>query len=304
MPRHWLISGVTVLVTAILAFLIAVYPEQIRQLISSTLNLPDVTIVFYILVCVILLVLGGSIVYISLLIYAKFKFDVVIQEKSLRFNKYPYFIVYPDKREQKMPNTAYAEITIENRGKKKVNECEVEITLKKKGVEIYRSKVLSSDSTKEPNPITISIDAKGTKGFHPLCLNLNSFVAFLPNHPLGVGVFSGTLVSHGEYEIFGRVMYDGKFGKLSSLGKINIPNDFVNKAKIPNDIQVTIDQGGFAVYAEFYQGRIRAKFYGHNNEGDVRRTLKHLEKDNLQIDNMIEDNGKLRNRPSGVFFFG
>ena len=220
--------------------------------------------------------------------------DVIIQKDSLRFHKYPYLMV-SKQRFQRMPNMVYAEITVENCGKIKAKECEVEITLKNDGPP-YRSKVLSHDSTKTPNPMTVPVDADhGTIGFCPLCLNLATFDAVLPNHSLGVaGVFTGTPVKHGDYEIFGKVMYDEKLSKMISLGKVMIPNDLLDKAKIPNDIQVLIDQGGFAVYLELCQKKVRAKFLGHNNEEDIKKVFQKYLGKMRQIDNTIEDNGKLR----------
>jgi len=297
-----IISGIIGSISTILIFIVAVYREQVRQVISSVLGIADVTLVFYALIICVLLAFAVSILSISLLIYEKFKTDVIIQKESLRFNKYPY-LVGSNQGVQRMTNMSYCEITIENRSKNKVNQCEVEITLRQEGDDAYKSKVLSSDSTKESNPMTLSIDAHGKVGFHPLCLSLHSFQAFLPNHSLGKGgLFTGTLVRQGEYEMFGRTIFDGKSGKTISLGKINIPKDFLDKAKIPNDIQVTIDQGGFAVYAEFSEGKVRAKFHGHCNEDEIRRALEHLQ-EIPRLDDMIEDNGKLRKRPSRGFFF-
>jgi len=298
-------SGIVALVTGILGFLISLYPEQVKQIISSTVGTSDVAFVFNVLIFCIVLAFSGSILYILCLVYRKLKIDVLIQKESLRFNKYPY-LVSLNQQVQNMPNMSYSEITVENRGKNKVNECEVEITLRKEGNDVYKSKVLSSDSTKEPNPMTISIDAHGRVGFHPICLRLDSFEVFLPNHSLGAGgSFTGTLVKHGEYEILGRTIFDGKSGKPTYLGKIKIPNDFLDKAKIPNDIQVIIDQGGFIVYAEFFEGKVRAKFYGHNNEEDIRRTLQYLEQI-PKLDDVIEDNGTPIKRPSrtGINFLG
>lgn len=81
-----------------------------------------------------------------------------------------------------MTNMSYSEITIENSDENKVNECEAEITLEKEGSETYKSKVLSASSVKEPNPMSVTIDGKGAIGFHPICLQLDTLEAFLPNH--------------------------------------------------------------------------------------------------------------------------
>jgi len=220
--------------------------------------------------------------------------DVLIKENSLHFNKYPYLLVSSSRRVQPMTNMVYAEITIENRGNAKAKECEVEILLR--GKENYRSKVLSADSTKTPNPMTVSVDAVGgTIGFHPLCLELSTLEVVLPNHSLGkAGVFTGTLVKHGEYEVLGKVLHDGRQSKIVSLGKVEIPNGLLEKAKIPNDIQVIIDQGGFAVYVERYQGKARAKFCGHHNDSDIKRIVQEYFGKIPQIDNVIEDNGRIR----------
>lgn len=299
MARHWLISAIAVAVSSIFAFLIGVYSEQIREMISSATGLTDATVVFYFVLGAILLIFVVSLSYIALMIYTKFfKFDVIIQKESFCFNKYPY-LVGSRGRIQVMTNMSYSEVTIQNCGKTKVNDCSLEITLRKEDKDV-KSKVLSSDSTREPNPMDVSIDGEGRIGFHPVCLSLHSFEAFLPNHSLKVaGSFSGTLIPHGEYETLAKVIYDGKLGKLTSLGQIKIPDDFVNKAKIPNDIQVIIDQGGFAVYAELFQGKVRAKFFGHFTNGDVKRTLKALSEQNFQVDLTVEENGKLRKISDG-----
>jgi hypothetical protein len=226
------------------------------------------------------------------------KSEVVIQKNSLRLYKYPYLTVSKQRRTQSMTNTAYTAITVENIGKIKAKECEVEILLKNGG-EPYRSKVLSSlsaDSQGRPNPKTVSIDGNHeTMGFHPLALNLGTLQAFLPNHSLGVaGEFTGPLVKHDGYEIHGKTIYDGKQSEIIPLGKIKIPDDFLKKSEIPPDIQVIIDQGGFAVYLELTHDKIRAKFYGHKSDKDVIGIIiKYLEKI-PQIDNIFEDNGRLR----------
>lgn len=270
--------------------LIALYPTEIKELIASIFGVSNKEFVFYALI--VLTILGISLsVYIIVINLIK-KNEVIIQKDSLRFNKYPY-LLKSKQGFQPMPNMIYAEITIENRGKSKV-KCEVEISLKNNTS--YKRKVLSADSTISPNPMSISVDANGgLMGFHPLCVNLDTLDTFLPNHSLGRGgAFSGTQVRHGEYEIFGKVIYEQKQSKIVSLGKIKIPDDFLKNAKIPNDIQVITEQGGFAVYLESHQGKIRAKFYGQNNDADVKSViLKYLEQI-PQIDEIIDDNGKLR----------
>ena len=232
-------------------------------------------------------------------------FEVIIQEESFRFNKYP-FLVRAHGKSQIMANMSYAEITIQNCRNTEIKKCSLEIILRKEGKDIYCEKVLSADSTNQPNPMTVSIDGTRKVGFHPACLHLASFQAFLPDHSLKVaGKISGKLIKYDEYEIFGKVICDGKLGKSTYLGKINIPADFLTKAKIPNDIQVIIDQGGFAVYAELVQGKVRAKFYGHFTDGDVKRALKALNKEYVNVDMIVEENGKERSidkdvRPQGV----
>jgi hypothetical protein len=296
MSQKWFIAGVVAILTGGFSFLISIYPDEVRKTISAALNIPDATIVFYVLVFLVGLALLSSVGYIIYLIYRRLKTGVKIKRDSLRFNKYPYLLVDSQQRFQQMPNMVYAEITVENPEDTKVEECEVEIILRKENVEIYKSKVLSADSTKEPNPMVVSVDANGgTTGFHPLCLKLETLEAFLPNHSLGVaGVFSGTLVSHGEYELLGKVIFDQKQSKIISLGNVKIPNDFLEKAGIPNDVQVMIDQGGFAIYLEHSRERVRAKFYGRNNDDDTKRViLNHLERI-PNINEIIEDNGRLR----------
>jgi len=230
--------------------------------------------------------------------YIKGKNEVIIQKDSLRFYKYPYLLISEQRQQQRMPNMAYATITVENIGKIKAKECEIEIQLINKG-EPYSSKVLSSlsvDSQGQPNPRMVSIDGNhGTMGFHPLALNLETLQALLPNHSLGVaGKFTGTLVRHDQYEIFGKVIYDEKQSEIIPLGKIKIPDDLLTKSIIPNDIQILLDQGGFAVYLERYQNKIRAKFYGqYRDEELIRLILNDLIKF-PQIDIKFEDNGKLR----------
>jgi len=224
------------------------------------------------------------------------KSDVILQKDSLCFFKFPY-LVFLQQKPQKMTNMVYAVITAENVGKLKAKECEVEILLKND--KPYSSKVLSSlsvDSQGRHNPKTVSIDGNhGTIGFHPLALNLDTLQAFLPNHSFGVaGNFTGTLVDPDWYEIFGKTIYDEKQSEITPLGKVKIPEDILDKAEIPNDVQRIMDQGGFAVYLEFCQGKIRSKFYGHNDDEDVKKIiLEHLTKI-PQIDNILEDNEQLR----------
>ena len=239
--------------------------------------------------------------------WAEDKPDVIIQASSLRFNKYPYLLIYSDLTSQRMPNMIYGEITVENRGKAKAEECEVKITLKDviKGEEAYESKVLSADSTRTPNPMTISIDAlHGTVGFHPICLDLRTLTAFMPNNSLGrPGAFTGTLVKNGEYEILGKTIYNGRLSQPVSLGIISVPEDLLERAKFPNDIQVTIEQGGSAMTAELCEGKVRAKFFG---QIDYRNTAKIIRED-VEIreidDKMIELNGKRLPFPR-IFLFG
>jgi hypothetical protein len=278
----------------------------IREMISTATGQTDTTVVFYLILGTAIVITFLGISYVVWMIYTKyFKIDLLIQKDTLRFNKYP-LLIRSTGLPHGMTNTSYAEITVHNNSKTKINECCLEIVLRRNKKDAYKSKVLSSDSTEGRNQITVSIDPEGDKGFHPLCLNLASFQVFLPNHYLGeAGAFTGTLVAHDEYDIFGRVLYDGKSGKALPLGKIKVPDDFINKAKIPNDVQVIIDQGGFAVYVEFFQGKVRAKFFGRFTDGDVKRTLKTLNELKFQVDTTIEDNGKLRkideDRPAWVF---
>jgi hypothetical protein len=271
--------------------LIALYPNEIKDLITSIFGVSNKEIVLYALIG--LAIFGIFSCGIILIHNWRTKSKVIIQKNSLRFNKYP-FLVKSKSRMQQMPNMVYAEITVENSGRTKV-KCEVEISLKNNGMS-HKSKVVSADSTISPNPMSIYVDANGGEmGFHPLCLKLDTLDVFLPNHPLGSGGnFTGTQVRHGKYEMFGKVIYGNEQSKTLSLGKIKLPDDFLNNAKIPNDIQVRIDQGGFAVYLESYQGKIRAKFYGKNNDNDTKDIiLNYLEKIPL-IDDIIDDNGKLR----------
>ena len=230
--------------------------------------------------------------------YIRGKSEVIIQKNSLRFNKYPYLVFSKQRQKQQMSNMAYATITVENVGKIKANECEVEIQLKNDG-EPYSSKVLSSlsaDSQGRSNPKTVSIDGNhGTMGIHPLALHLDTLQAFLPNHSLGVaGKFTGVLVKHDWYEIFGKVIYDEKQSERTSLGKIKIPDDFLIKSVIPHDIQILIDQEGFAVYLERCQDRTRAKFYGHCRDEEIIRIILNDLIKYPEIDIIFEDNGKMR----------
>ena len=136
---------------------------------------------------------------------------------------------------------------------------------------------------------------------HPGCLCLDSFQTFLPNHSLGKGgAFTGMLIAHGDYDLFGRILHNGKCGKWIALGKVKTPTDFVDKAKIPNDVQVIIEQGGFAVYAELYKGKIRTRFFGNPSNNDIRRCFREIRrslKDPMVIDEMIDVNGTTRKRP-------
>lgn len=286
------ISKIWGIISGGLLILVGIYPDEIKNLITSVFGISNETFVFYV---IIILLSIGMISSIIIFIYGLIKKqDVIIQKDSFRFNKYPYLIKSKQGQlPQQMPNMIYSEITIENRGKSKI-ECEVEISLKNNTH--YKSKVLSADSTTSPNPINISVDAEGgTMGFHPLCLRLKTFETFLPKHSLGCGGnFTGTLVRHGEYEMFGKVIYDQKQSKIVFLGTIKIPDDFLKNAKIPNDIQVIIEQGGFAVYLESYQGKTRAKFFGNNKDKDTKDIILDYLEQIPQIDEVIDDNGKLR----------
>ena len=296
MPR-WVISGFFAVVPLILAFLFSVYPNEVRQVISSTIPISDVAFVYYTLLVIFLLLPLASVLYIGFLIYTKLKFDVIIQDDSLRFNKYPYLVGSHGELSLDT-NISYAEVTVQNCGKTKLAKCGLEIILRKEGKDIYCEKVVSANSTIVPNPMTVSIVGTRKVGFHPVCLHLASLQAFLPDHsPVVAGKISGKLIKYDEYEIFGKVICDDNLGKSTYLGKINIPDDFLTKAKIPNDIQVIIDQGGFAVYAELVQGKVRAKFFGHNNDDDIKNALKRLKIKYLRIDDSIEDNGTLRKLP-------
>ena len=220
--------------------------------------------------------------------------NVTIQEGSLRFNKYPYLLM-KSRSSQNMPNISYGEVTVENTGKKKAQLCEMEILLKEGVKEVYRSKVLSADSTRVPNPMATSVDVGGTAGFHPICLELGTLRAFMPNHSQGVpGAFDGTLVRHAEYEMSARVLYDGKQSRFESLGRVKVPEDLVEKSVIPNDVQVQLDQGWFAVYLELHEHKLRARIYGKHSDDDVKRVVFYELLTRPQMDNVLEDNGKLR----------
>jgi len=287
------------IVGGLLEVLTFIFPTATASFLEKWLGISDTTIVMAIMIVICIVGLVAIILVVAMTIWQHYKQklnrNVVIQKDSLRFNKYPYLIADSLKSTVRMTNTTYSEITIEN-CEEVSRKCSVEITLK--GKKKYRSKVLSSDSTdaSNPNPIWVSVDARsGTKGFHPLCFRPLNFEAFLPNHSLGVaGAFDGTLVEHGEYEVLGRVLYDDKESKIVSLGKVKIPDDFLEKAKIPNDVQVRIDQGGFAVFLERIQDKVRAKFFGHNDDNDIRKVFSEYFLGKIpQIDDILEDNGKL-----------
>ena len=295
MARHWLVSAITVSASLVFAFLIGVYSEQIREMISTATGQTDTTVISYLIWGTAIFIFSLCLAYMGWMGYKKyFKIDVLIQKDSLYFIKYP-FLAGSHGNPQPYTNMSYGDITVHNKNKNRINDCSLEIDLRKSNVSMYKSKVLSSDST-PPNPISVSIDGEGDKGFCPVSLPLDSLQAFLPHDSLGkAGNFTGPLIANGEHEIFGRVLLEGKCGKWMSLGKIAIPSDLVDKAKIPNDIQVIInDQGGLAVYAELFQGKVRAKFFGKFTDGDVKRTLKSLNEQKFQVDMTVEENGKLR----------
>ena len=302
MARHWLLSTIVVVVGFVFAFLMAVYPEQLREIISSLTGQTDTTVVLYVIwVTVVSVILLGA-AYMIWMAYTKFfKIDVLIEKDSLCFYKYPYRVVSQVRAVDNMTNTCYSEVIIHNCSQTKINDCSLQVVLRKDGAEL-KSKVLSTDSTKGPNPLNVPIDGDSKVGFHPVCLRLRSLEAFLPNHAVAAGNFTGTLIPHGEYELLTKVFYDGKLGKLTSLGQIKIPEDFLNKATIPNDIQVKIDQGGFAVYAELTQGKVRAKFFGKFTDGDVNRALSSLKAEHLQVDTIVEENGKQRKTDDGPHY--
>lgn len=223
------------------------------------------------------------------------KKEVIIQKNSLRLYKYPH-IMFKQKVSHRT-NMAYAVITAENIGELGANECNVEILLKN-DEKTYCAKVLSAlsaDLQGRINPRTVSIGSHDTIGFHPIAISLDTLEAFLPTHSLNTpGFFTGTAVKHGKYEMLGKTIYDGKQSETISLGKIRIPDDFLKKSEIPHDIQVRIDEGGFAVYLEKYQRKVRAKFYGNHNDKDIEKIISAYLTGIPQIDNIIEDNGKLR----------
>lgn len=300
MTKNWLVASFFTIVGFILSFVFSVYANEVRQIISSYIAISNVDLVFYIILVSFLLIFSVFGAYISIQIYNWVRLGVRIEEESLRFYKYP-LILGTNQRMNNMTNISYSEITIHNCQKKQVNRCSLEIILKKDGKQVYNSKVLTGDATnpKEPNPLTVTLDGKGNIGFHPVAVCLDSFQAFLPNHSLGVaGKFTGPLIAHDEYEMFGKVIFDDKLGKSTSLGKINIPNDFLDKAEIPNDIQIIIDQGGFAVYVELFQNNPRAKFFGNINNKEINNVLQRLRRPYPNLDRTIEVNGTARNRPA------
>ena len=125
-------------------------------------------------------------------------------------------------------------------------------------------------------------------------MELDTLTTFLPNHSEGSpGAFSGTLVKDGEYDIFGRTLYDGKLGKIAALGKIRIPEDLLNRSQIPNDLEVMMNQGKFLVYVERVSGKVRARIFGRHTDEDMIRVVFELSR-SYQIDNTIDDNGRLR----------
>jgi hypothetical protein len=294
MARHWIVKVIGVIASFISALLIGVYREQIRELISTYTGQTDTTVVLYLIWgTVILLVVLGSI-YIIWTIYSKyFKINVVIEKDSLSFIKYPYRAGTRGSI-QPYTNMAYGDITLHNNTKNRINDCSLEIDLRRNNVSKYKTKVLSSVAT-PPNPITVSIDGERDASFCPVGLHLQSIQAFLPHDSLGeAGNFTGPLIANGEYEIFGRILIEGKCEKWQSLGIIKIPSDIIEKAEFPNDIQVIIDKGGFAIYAELVQGKVRAKFFGKFTNGDVKRVLASLKGLRLLVDDIVEENGKLR----------
>jgi len=305
MVRHWIIKVIGVIASFISAFLISVYEEQIRELISTYTGQTDTNVVLFLIWGTVILLIALSFSYIIWTIYANyFKINVVIEKDSLSFIKYPYRAGTRGNIQQ-YTNMAYGDITLHNNTKNRINDCSLEIDLRRNNISAYKAKVLSSSAT-PPNPIRVSIDGEGDASFCPVGLNLKSVQAFLPHNSLGqAGNFTGPLIANGEYEFFGRVIIEGKCGKWYSLGTMKIPSDIIEKAKIPNNIQVTIDQGGFAVYAELFQDKVRAKFFGNFTNGDVKRVLTSLKKQELAVDDTVEENGKLRridNRPA--FRFG
>ncbi len=229
--------------------------------------------------------------------------EVVIQEKTIQYRRFPYLLSTETTQLPPMPNMGYLEVTLFNKGSAPTKQCELKINLRKVGETTirYSSRVLSSDSTKGVNPITVSIDAHGSIGFHPLCFDPLTVQAFLPNYSLQVpGVFSGTLIMEGEYEMFGEVSYDGETAKETFLAKIRIPDYFLqdSAAGIPNDIVAFVSnqyRGGFAVYLDHQkEGKIRARFLGQNTDEDTKRVILQLNKEIPYLDNIIDDKGKHR----------
>jgi hypothetical protein len=203
MARHWLLSTIVVVVGSVFAFLMAVYPEQIREIISSLTGQTDTNMAFYVILGTIVLVIVLGIAYTIWMVYTKyFKIDVLIQKDSLNFIKYPY-LAGTRGNIQPYTNMSYADITVHNNTDNRINDCSLEIDLRKDDVSLYKSKVVSHEST-PPNPISVSIDGKGDKSFCPLSLHLESLQAFLPHDSKGIaGNFTGPLVANGQYEIFG-----------------------------------------------------------------------------------------------------
>lgn len=224
-----------------------------------------------------------------------FRPNVIIQKDSLRFYKYPY-IESLNQTDTLRPNRAYADITVENIGRIKARECEVEITLRN-GKTYDRVKIVSTVSTPgNPNQMKVSIDGYGGKvTFCPLCLKLDTLGTCLPQYAVDAGVLGGTPISPDSYEVSARALYDGKPSKLVALGKVRIPDDLVN-AKLHSNVQTTtIDEGGFVVYAELYQGKIRAKFSRKTSDDDIKRMVLVLRKEFPRLDNEIDvENEKKR----------
>jgi len=304
MVRHWIIKVIGVIASFISAFLISVYEEQIRELISTYTGQTDTNVVLFLIWGTVILLIALSFSYIIWTIYANyFKINVVIEKDSLSFIKYPYRAGTRGNIQQ-YTNMAYGDITLHNNTKNRINDCSLEIDLRRNNVSEYKTKVLSSGAT-PPNPITVPIDGEGNASFCPVGLHLQSIQAFLPHDSLGkAGNFTGPLIANGEYEFFVRILIEGKCKKWQSLGIIKIPVCIIEKAEFPNDIQVIIDQGGFAVYAELFQGKVRAKFFGKFTNGDVKRVLTSLKGLRLLVDDTVEENGKsckIDDRPPGFF---
>jgi len=110
MSKNWFISGVFAFASFFFAFLFSVYPKEIRQIISSIVSVSDATFAYYIFFCISLFLLVASIAYIGYLIYKKFKFDVILQDNSLRFNKYPCLWGHHG-RLNPMTNMSYSEVS-------------------------------------------------------------------------------------------------------------------------------------------------------------------------------------------------